>query len=78
MYSLGEAEKGRLFEAMLLYAETGEEPKRFKGNERFIWPAAKQSIDRINKTNEALRRNGEKGGKPKTKDNQEKTKPSGR
>jgi len=72
MSPLGDAEKGRLFEAMLLYAETGEEPKEFEGNERFLWPAAKQSIDRTNDRNETLRRNGQKGGRPRTKDNQEK------
>lgn len=42
---LGDAEKGRLFVAMLKYAETGEEP-RFSGSERFVWPTAKLNIDR--------------------------------
>ena len=42
---LSDAEKGRLFDAMLMYAETGEEPILFEGNERFLWPAAKQGID---------------------------------
>ena len=42
---LSDAEKGRLFTAMLEYAETGTEP-RFSGNERFLWPTAKSHIDR--------------------------------
>lgn len=68
---LSEAEKGRLFGMMLEYAETGNEPDDFGGNERFIWPAAKQSIDLTAERNEKLRNNGLKGGRPKTKDNQE-------
>ena len=46
---LGDAECGRLFKAMLEYARTGQEPD-FRGNERFIWPTAKQSIDRDSET----------------------------
>ena len=68
---LNDAEKGRLFDAMLLYAETGEEPQEFKGNERFLWQAAKQDIDRMALKNETLRQNGLKGGRPKSKHNQE-------
>lgn len=41
---LGDAETGRLFRAMLLYAATGEEPT-FGGNERFLWGTAKKNID---------------------------------
>ena len=41
---LNDAEAGRLFRAMLLYAETGKESD-LKGNERFIWRAAKKNID---------------------------------
>lgn len=71
--TLNDAEKGRLFEAMLTYADTGEEPQDFKGNERFLWPVAKQDIDRTALKNETLRANGMKGGRPKkTKDNQTK------
>ena len=67
---LNDAEKGRLFDAMLLYAETGEEPQEFKGNERFLWLAARQDIDRTALRNETLRQNGLKGGRPKSKENQ--------
>ena len=41
---LGDAERGRLFTAMLKYAETGEEPE-LRGNERFLWKTAKKNID---------------------------------
>lgn len=42
---LSDAECGRLFMAMLEYAESGAEPE-FRGNERFVWPTAKSNIDR--------------------------------
>lgn len=42
---LGDAERGRLFMAMLKYAESGAEPE-LKGNERFLWAVAKADIDR--------------------------------
>lgn len=67
---LTDSEKGRLFDAMLLYAETGEEPEGFLGNERFLWIVAKQDIDRTAQKCEVLRQNGFKGGRPKTKQNQ--------
>jgi hypothetical protein len=44
MSELGDAERGRLFTAMLEYAETGEEPA-LRGNERFVWGTAKKNID---------------------------------
>ena len=78
---LNDAEKGRLFDAMLLYAETGELPD-FKGNERYIWPTAKQAIDRAAQKAETLRQNGSKGGRPpkpeETKKNQTKANESER
>ena len=60
---LNDAEKGRLFDAMLIYAESGEQPE-LKGNERYIWPSAKQAIDRAVQKAETLRQNGNKGGRP--------------
>ena len=57
---LNDAEKGRLFDAMLLYAETGEEPRDFRGNERILWPAAKQDIDRMTQRSETNKANGSK------------------
>ena len=68
---LQDAEKGRLFDMMLLYAEEGTDPGNFAGNERFVWPAAKQIIDLTAEKAEKLRKNGLKGGRPVTKDNQE-------
>ena len=70
-------EIGRLFEAMLVYADSGKEPEAFEGNERFLWPVAKQQIDLTAERNETLRQNGMRGGRPKaeeTKQNQ--TKPN--
>lgn len=63
-------EIGRLFEMMLVYAESGKEPEDIDGNERFLWPVAKQQIDLTAEKNEILRLNGMKGGRPRTKDNQ--------
>lgn len=41
----GDAERGRLFTAMLEYSITGEAPG-LSGAERFIWPAIRDKIDR--------------------------------
>ena len=41
---LTDTEVGRLFRAMLLYAETGKEAD-LRGNERFLWCSAKRNID---------------------------------
>lgn len=69
--SLNDDEIGRLFLAMLWYAEAGEEPDNLIGNEQFIWPAAKRDIDMAAQFAETKRNNGKKGGRPKTKDNQD-------
>ena len=63
---LHDAEKGRLFDMMLLYAEEGTDPANFAGNERFVWPAAKQIIDLAAEKAEKLRQNGSKGGTAKS------------
>ena len=60
--NLNDEEKGRLFTAMLVYAETGEEPENLHGNDFVIWPAAKQSIDLTAERNAKLRENASKGG----------------
>lgn len=67
-------EKGRLFDAMLQYADTGEEPETFKGNEKVIWPVAKRDIDMAGEWRETCRANGLKGGRPKTQQNPTKPK----
>ena len=74
MKTLEYDEMGRLFEMMLIYADSGKEPDDIDGNERFLWPVAKQQIDLAAEKNEILRLNGLKGGRPKTKRNQ--TKPN--
>ena len=61
---LNDAERGRLFTAMLIYAEREELPE-FKGNERYTWPMAKQAIDRARAESEKQTANGSKGGRPK-------------
>ena len=66
---LSDDEKGRLFVMMLIYAESFEEPADFAGNERFVWPAAKQWIDLTFAESIRLSENGKKGGRPKTKQN---------
>ena len=72
---LNDSERGRLFTAMLEYAESGVLPE-FKGNERYVWPVAKQSIDRAREESHKGRENGSKGGRPQkpeeTKQNQQK------
>lgn len=71
MKPLNFEEKGRLFESMLIYAESGQEPEFLEGNERFVWPTAKRDIDMAVQFRETKRQNGSKGGRPKTKENQE-------
>lgn len=61
---LSEAERGRLFTAMLQYASTGETAE-LKGAERFVWPTAKQNIDRTRAEAERNAACGSKGGRPK-------------
>lgn len=68
--SLNDDEKGRLFDMMLAYAETGEEPEKYIGNEAFLFPVAKQQIDLAAERAETLRQNGSKGGIAKSKNKQ--------
>lgn len=49
--SYDDAERGRLFTAMLKYSMTGEDPE-LRGNERFLWPAIKAKIDESKKSYE--------------------------
>ena len=59
MELLGDAERGRLFTAMLEYAESGAEPE-LRGNERFLWKTVKSDIDRqAENYDELCRRNKE-------------------
>lgn len=61
---LSDAEKGRLFTAMLEYARRGTEPQLL-GNERILWPTAKLNIDREAAFLLKQRENGARGGRPK-------------
>ena len=45
MEELNDAEKGRLFMAMLEYARSGARPV-FRGGEKVLWPVAKGNIDK--------------------------------
>ena len=62
MEKLTNEEKGRLFDAMLVYAETGEEPETLTGNDAIIWPSARLSIDLTAESNAKRKANGSKGG----------------
>ena len=65
---LGDAERGRLFTALLEYARTGEVPQ-LGGNERFIFPMMKAQLDRDAASNMELSEKraaaGSLGGKQK-------------
>ena len=54
-------ERGRLFTAMLRYAETGEETP-LEGNERYLWPIAKRYIDTQAETYQRLCDRNRKNG----------------
>ena len=50
---LGDAERGRLFTSLLVYARTGEAPQ-LGGNERFLFPMFKGRVDRFFQTYDEL------------------------
>lgn len=50
---LGDAERGRLFTSLLVYARTGEAPQ-LGGNERFLFPMMRAQIDRDNSAMDSL------------------------
>ena len=56
---LTDDECGRLFKAMLQYAQSGE-AMELTGNERFVWPAARQSINATRDKSEQMKANGSK------------------
>lgn len=62
---LSDAECGRLFKAMLEYAMSGQEPD-LRGNERFVWPAAKASIDRDQQTYDRKAEGARKAARKRT------------
>lgn len=65
---LSDAERGRLFTAMLEYSISGKVPD-LQGNERFVFPTMRANLDReiarYAENAETNRTNGAKGGRPK-------------
>ena len=76
---LSDAEVGRLFRAMLRYADRGE-VSDLCGNERFLWGAAKVGIDHEQEYRRQRAENGAAGGRPakanKSNEKQKKAKES--
>ena len=70
--ALGDAERGRLFTAMLEYSITGT-AGHLPGNERFLFPMVKSQIDRdkekYGKQCQRNAENGKSGGRPKNPKN---------
>ena len=66
--ALSDAERGRLFIAILEYARSGLEPK-LDGREGILFPVFRAQLDRDSKRSAASSENGKKGGRPKTKQN---------
>lgn len=80
---LNDSERGRLFTALLEYSSTGIAPK-LRGNERFVFPAMKEQIDRDKASYEAKcaknRESSAKGGAANArrwKPNGSRSKPNG-
>jgi len=46
MEQLTGSEIGRLFNGLIQFYATGEEPE-LKGNERFVYPTAKKMVERV-------------------------------
>lgn len=70
--NLKDAEKGRLIDAMVLYAATGEDvTERLSGNERILFPVYQAQIDRDRRAladySKQQSENGSKGGRPPKK-----------
>lgn len=60
--ALSDAERGRLFVAILEYGRTGEVPE-LEGNERFLFPVFKAQLDREENTTSVRSKSGAKGGR---------------
>lgn len=57
------ADKGYLFDAMMLYAETGEEPENLPERAFIMWPVAKRDVDHAIEESQKRSVNGSKGGR---------------
>lgn len=62
---LNAQEKGRLIDAIVQYARGGDWQEQIKGNERYLFPAFRQQIDRANDVSSKRGESGSKGGKQK-------------
>ena len=60
--ALSDAERGRLFIAVLEYARSGLEPK-LDGRESILFPVFRATLDRDNKISETNSKNGSLGGR---------------
>ena len=58
-------EKGRLIDAIVMYAQGGDWQEQIKGNERYLFPAFKRQIDRARETSGKRAVAGSFGGKNK-------------
>ena len=61
---MSDAEKGRLIDAIVTYAESGE-TEQLNGAERHIFPVFREQINRDNADYSSSVENGKKGGRPK-------------
>lgn len=62
---LSDAEKGRLVDAMVLYAIGGDWSERIKGNEKFVFNVMKGQIERHLQKMAEGKTNGKLGGRPR-------------
>ena len=60
---LNDQEKGRLIDAMVMYSRGGDWQDRIKGNERYLFPAFRQQIERARTMSELRADAGATGGK---------------
>ena len=60
---LNAQEKGRLIDAIVQYARGGDWQEQIKGNERYLFPAFRQQIDRAKDVSSKRAESGSSGGK---------------
>ena len=69
MELLSDAERGRLFTALLEYSMTGIKPE-LRGNEKYVFPSMRCQIDRDRAAYDSKcsknTQNGRRGGRPRT------------
>ena len=66
---LNDQEKGRLIDAIVLYAAGGEWQERIKGNERYLFPAFREQVNRGNQVSDIRATAGSKPKQTGTKAN---------